>query len=94
MKSRRYAQRALALLLFVFLSAALPNLGAGDKKSNRDKAKQSQATKYVRPTDPSLYVGSETSKTCHQEMGVRPRSDIWQVFFFCGIVLSVSIRTD
>jgi hypothetical protein len=25
---------------------------------------------------------------------VRPRSDIWQVFLFCGIVLSVSIRAD
>jgi hypothetical protein len=27
-------------------------------------------------------------------VGVRPRSDMWQVFFFYGIVLSVSIRTD
>jgi DmsE family decaheme c-type cytochrome len=27
-----------------------------------------QAKKYERPTDPSLYVGSETCKTCHEDM--------------------------
>ena len=67
MKAGRYLHRALALSILL-LFAALPNLGAGDKKSNSDKTKQSQATKYVRPTDPTLYVGSETCKTCHEEI--------------------------
>jgi DmsE family decaheme c-type cytochrome len=37
--------------------------------STKDKAKSSdQAQKYVRPSDASLYVGSETCKTCHEDM--------------------------
>jgi DmsE family decaheme c-type cytochrome len=58
------------LLLSIVMGAVIqtlawPNAGAGEK----DKAKPSeQEKKYVRPTDPSLYVGSETCKTCHEDM--------------------------
>ena len=31
-------------------------------------AKADQAKKYVWPTDPSLYVGSDTCQTCHEEI--------------------------
>jgi DmsE family decaheme c-type cytochrome len=32
------------------------------------KQQANQGVKYERPTDPSLYVGSETCKTCHEDM--------------------------
>jgi DmsE family decaheme c-type cytochrome len=41
----------------------------GLAKKDKDKTKPSQQVgEYQRPTDPSLYVGSETCKTCHEDM--------------------------
>jgi DmsE family decaheme c-type cytochrome len=63
-----------ATFLFTLLLAgtitqtvAPPRLLAGEK----DKTKPSTQEKYVRPTDPSLYVGAETCKTCHEDMPVK-----------------------
>lgn len=42
--------------------------GGPTNSSSKDKSKQEQPAKYVRPTDPSLYVGSDTCKTCHEDM--------------------------
>ncbi len=41
-----------------------------DNKSD-SKSGKTQGAKYARPTDPSLYVGSETCKTCHEDMPVK-----------------------
>ena len=41
-------------------------LGSQTTKDN-PKA-PAQSGKYVRPTDPSLYVGSEVCKTCHEDL--------------------------
>jgi hypothetical protein len=38
------------------------------KSSGKSKPKQELAQKYLRPTDPSLYVGTDTCKTCHEDM--------------------------
>src|ERR1700722_12628661 len=40
-------------------------------ESKSPKSDQKQGVKYERPTDPSLYVGSETCKTCHEDMPVK-----------------------
>jgi hypothetical protein len=58
----------LTLSLIAFLALVLPTRGADDKKSAPDKTKSSQTNKYVRPTNPSLYVGADTCKTCHEEI--------------------------
>ena len=36
--------------------------------SKADNKQGKQVLKYERPTDPALYVGSETCKTCHEDM--------------------------
>jgi len=56
-KSRLVTTLALLGLL------AVTAMAAADKPKSADQEK-----KYVRPTDPSLYVGSETCKTCHEDM--------------------------
>jgi DmsE family decaheme c-type cytochrome len=49
-----------------------------DRDSAKDKSKASaQTQKYVGPNDPSLYVGSETCKTCHADM---PSKDFFSHF--------------
>src|SRR5258708_30296659 len=41
----------------------------GDKKASKEQSKATTGqTKYVRPTDPALYVGADTCKTCHEEI--------------------------
>src|SRR5580765_426572 len=44
-------------------------------KSSKSKAKQEAAQKYTRATDSSLYVGTETCKTCHEDM---PSKDFYK----------------
>ena len=36
--------------------------------SAKSEPTREQAQTYARPTDPSLYVGAETCKTCHEDM--------------------------
>jgi DmsE family decaheme c-type cytochrome len=38
------------------------------KPHDKPKSSGSQETHYVRPTDPALYVGPDTCKTCHEEL--------------------------
>ncbi|HEX4541757.1 MAG TPA: hypothetical protein VH114_01220, partial [Candidatus Acidoferrum sp.] len=40
-------------------------------KAAKSPEKGNQTAAYQRPTDPSLYVGSETCKTCHEDMPVK-----------------------
>jgi len=43
--------------------------GQAKEKSGKDKtAKTAQVSSYQRVTDPAQYVGTETCKTCHEDM--------------------------
>jgi len=57
----------LAGLLLFFMAAVVSFAGEPQEKP---AAKREQKG-YARPTDPSLYVGSETCKTCHEDMPVK-----------------------
>jgi DmsE family decaheme c-type cytochrome len=52
----------LTVLVLLILLGVTAMAGA-DKAKSKDQEK-----KYVRPTDASLYVGTETCKTCHEDM--------------------------
>jgi DmsE family decaheme c-type cytochrome len=57
------------LLAVLIVALAVPLVHSGDKKKDAQKTKSSdQAKAYVAPTDPALYVGSETCKTCHEDI--------------------------
>lgn len=64
----RFSTAALFLI-----AASVSLLGAGDKRHTPQQSKSSNGkiTKYDPPTDPALYVGSETCKTCHDEISSR-----------------------
>ncbi|MGB8476131.1 MAG: DmsE family decaheme c-type cytochrome [Candidatus Acidiferrum sp.] len=57
---------AFLLILPLLLMAVTVSLD-GQSKPEKAKRDSNQAV-YTRPTDPSLYVGSETCKTCHADM--------------------------
>src|SRR6266700_883949 len=70
------SHQSLSLLsLAGFLCATLSVL-PGLAQNNKAKS-PSQAKAYQRPTDPALYVGSETCKTCHEDM---PTKGFYQTF--------------
>ena len=59
--------------IFVTVCMCLTLCGAANPTDQKDKSAQAQngsdlRKKYVRPTDPALYVGEETCKTCHEDM--------------------------
>jgi DmsE family decaheme c-type cytochrome len=67
----RFSRRSVSVLLPMavilgFASAAADS--ANRSNAPESKPKQEHSQKYVRPTDPSLYVGSETCKSCHEDM--------------------------
>ncbi len=68
MKPQQYLLPALLLFLSVFLIVVLSTRGAEDKKPAPDNPKPTQSKQYVRPSDPALYVGAETCKTCHEDL--------------------------
>ena len=55
------------LLVFAFL-LALTVGGFGAEPKGPTPADKSDQKSYSQPTDPSLYVGEETCKTCHEDM--------------------------
>jgi hypothetical protein len=80
--SYRHHDAYALFLAAAFLSAALAAVnssGQSDKnaqtattpKAAKSSQKSNQTAAYQRPTDPSLYVGSETCKTCHEDMPVK-----------------------
>lgn len=62
----RVISSAILGCLFAFWSVSV----AGEKNRSADKNKTVTQTtaKYVAPTDPALYVGSDTCKTCHEDL--------------------------
>jgi DmsE family decaheme c-type cytochrome len=73
-------QRSLVVWCSALAGASLVTLaviapGQAQDAGKPGVAKQGRA--YERPTDPSLYVGSETCKTCHQDM---PAKDFFHKF--------------
>lgn len=63
MPMTRIPKSLLLTVLVLLVSAAATAVTAADKTTSTDQEK-----KYVRPTDPTLYVGEETCKTCHEDM--------------------------
>src|SRR5205823_12239584 len=41
---------------------------SGDTNNQKNKKDPQTQTSYERPSDPSLYVGSDTCKTCHEDI--------------------------
>jgi DmsE family decaheme c-type cytochrome len=58
-----FAKALLGAILLCGLSAAVQ----GQQKTNKTDASK-QIKPYEQPSDQSLYVGSETCKTCHEDM--------------------------
>jgi len=67
---KNWPRLPMSYLLAVLIPAlAVPFLHAGDKKKAAQQTKSSERVKlYVAPTDPGLYVGSDTCKTCHEDL--------------------------
>ena len=63
MTARQSFLRLAVLLLLTFL---VPLGLSGDKKTADEKKKPAKAT--VLPSDPAFYVGSDTCKTCHEDL--------------------------
>jgi DmsE family decaheme c-type cytochrome len=65
---KQMAVLLIATCALVFSLAG--DLTAADRPrhSANSNAKQTLAQRYDRPTDPSLYVGAETCKTCHEDI--------------------------
>ena len=69
MTIRNTPVRRARLLLVV--STAFAAFGAAFTAGAADKPQKTpdaSAMHYERPTDPSLYVGAETCKTCHEDI--------------------------
>lgn len=68
MKRLTYLPMCCLLLQLVFLSyvSAAPN--PPQKSSDKSQKNPQITSKYVRSTDPGLYVGSETCKNCHEDI--------------------------
>jgi len=65
MKLRNVLPIALLSILPLAFSSVAP---AQNKSKPNDPTKAGQEARYVRQTDPALYVGAETCKTCHDEV--------------------------
>jgi DmsE family decaheme c-type cytochrome len=75
---RRWTHFSLVLLLGVSCAVLAVRARPANPNSAKDKSKPSAPTqKYVAPSDPSLFVGSETCKTCHADM---PSKDFFNHF--------------
>lgn len=58
----------VTFLLLSLLLGSKTQILASPNGADKDKSKPAdQAKKFVRPTDPALYVGAETCKTCHED---------------------------
>lgn len=75
---RRWTHLSLLLLLAMGCTVLAVRARPANTNSTKDKSKTTtQTKKYVPPSDPSLYVGSETCKTCHADM---PSKDFFNHF--------------
>src|SRR5215813_208639 len=73
---KRYLGFAISLSAAFLLALVLIAPGHAEDKTSKKKAATQQKDKsYQRPTDPSLYVGAETCKTCHADM---PSKDFYK----------------
>jgi DmsE family decaheme c-type cytochrome len=59
----------LLIGLVSFFMAAV--VSSGGQPQENTSGKKTEKKGYSRPTDPSLYVGAETCKTCHEDMPVK-----------------------
>jgi DmsE family decaheme c-type cytochrome len=57
------------LLAMLILALIVPFAHSGDKKNASQQTKSSDQEKaYIAPTDTGLYVGTDTCKTCHEDL--------------------------
>jgi DmsE family decaheme c-type cytochrome len=68
--------QSLTLLFLAGFFCAILSVAPSPAQNNKKKP-AGQAKAYERPTDPALYVGSETCKTCHEDM---PTKGFYQTF--------------
>ena len=66
---RRQRPRIVFLIGLVFFLVAAGVSFGGQPQENPSGKKEQKS--YSRQTDPSLYVGSETCKTCHEDMPIK-----------------------
>lgn len=66
---RQKPRAVLIIGLVLFFVAAVVSFGG--QAQEKTSAKKGDQKPYTRPTDPSLYVGTETCKTCHEDMPVK-----------------------
>src|SRR5258708_33541980 len=64
---RRYFSTSIFIFATLALFAVGIALGRAQQRGNKSQSARQSKT-YERPTDPSLYVGSENCKTCHEDM--------------------------
>ena len=79
--SNRHMSLLLPLLAALGLAVAVGANANDDPakggKASKSKGKSEKVETYQRPTDPSLYVGTDTCKTCHENM---PMQDFYKNF--------------
>ena len=63
-----WQRHTIAYLSLAMLTLAVPMTRAGGKKPATKDTKGANQARYQRPTDPALYVGADTCKTCHDEI--------------------------
>lgn len=64
---QRYFALSIPLAVVWFLAFILTTPGHAQQNKSKPAAQRHDQS-YQRPTDPSLYVGAETCKTCHEDM--------------------------
>src|SRR5579862_2964741 len=65
---RRTGPRVSMALLVCSIVMAGHAKPVGSQTTKENPKSSAQSHKYVRPTDPSLYVGTEVCKTCHEDI--------------------------
>lgn len=58
----------IAICAVIFSLGSVLSAAEKTKSASDTGPKHSEAAHYERPTDPSLYVGAETCKTCHEDI--------------------------
>ena len=64
---RRYSPISIPIFALSALVSVVIVPGRAQQNGKKSQSARQSRT-YERPTDPSLYVGSETCKTCHEDM--------------------------
>ena len=64
--TRRQTMWRIAFVVALVWFTTVPAATGKDRKPSKESSHNGE--QYSRPTDPSLYVGAETCKTCHEDI--------------------------